>query len=166
MTLKDNTHPSHNLCILLLSGERYRSICCRTTRSKDSFYHRAVRFLNLSIAPKCKERVSHSSNRLRSTNSTVTSDYFLPMFCTDHGSSIRIVSLRLQLDVWLCLYLFAEDAGTYFPSVKRDPGRYLQPCSDSVKTWLRSMKNAGKVLLLITSSHSDYCRLICEHILG
>ncbi|KAG7244191.1 hypothetical protein INR49_004264, partial [Caranx melampygus] len=59
-----------------------------------------------------------------------------------------------------------EDAGTYFPSVKRDPGRYLQPCSDSVKTWLHSMKNAGKVLLLITSSHSDYCRLICEHILG
>ncbi|CAB1418329.1 unnamed protein product, partial [Pleuronectes platessa] len=61
---------------------------------------------------------------------------------------------------------FKEDAGTYFPSVKRDPGRYLQPCSDSVKTWLQSMKKAGKVLLLITSSHSDYCRLICEHILG
>lgn len=64
------------------------------------------------------------------------------------------------------LCLCTEDAGTYFPSVKRDPSRYLQPCSESVKTWLRSMKNAGKVLLLITSSHSDYCRLICEHILG
>ncbi|CAG5950461.1 unnamed protein product, partial [Menidia menidia] len=50
--------------------------------------------------------------------------------------------------------------------VKKDPGRYLQPCSDSVKTWLHSMKTAGKVLLLITSSHSDYCRLICEHIIG
>uniref|UniRef100_A0AAX7V922 5'-nucleotidase domain-containing protein 1 n=1 Tax=Astatotilapia calliptera TaxID=8154 RepID=A0AAX7V922_ASTCA len=61
---------------------------------------------------------------------------------------------------------FRDDAGTYFPSVKRDPGQYLQRCSDSVKTWLRSMKNAGQVLLLITSSHSDYCRLICEHILG
>ncbi|XP_077367108.1 5'-nucleotidase domain-containing protein 1 isoform X2 [Festucalex cinctus] len=60
----------------------------------------------------------------------------------------------------------SEDAGTYFPNVKRDPGRYLQTCSESVKTWLHSMKNAGKVLLLITSSHSDYCRLICEHILG
>uniref|UniRef100_A0A674NC79 5'-nucleotidase domain-containing protein 1 n=1 Tax=Takifugu rubripes TaxID=31033 RepID=A0A674NC79_TAKRU len=59
-----------------------------------------------------------------------------------------------------------KDAGTYFPSVKRDPSRYLQTCSDSVKSWLRSMKNAGKVLLLITSSHSDYCRLVCEHILG
>ncbi|XP_015254163.1 PREDICTED: 5'-nucleotidase domain-containing protein 1 [Cyprinodon variegatus] len=61
---------------------------------------------------------------------------------------------------------FKEDAGTYFPSIKKDPGRYLQPCSDSVKTWLRSMKTAGKVLLLITSSHSDYCRLVCEYILG
>ncbi|XP_059898348.1 5'-nucleotidase domain-containing protein 1 [Gadus macrocephalus] len=61
---------------------------------------------------------------------------------------------------------FKEDAGTYFPSVKRDPGRYLQPCSAEVKAWLRSMKEAGKVLLLITSSHSDYCRLICEHVLG
>uniref|UniRef100_A0A8C8FKA5 5'-nucleotidase domain-containing protein 1 n=1 Tax=Oncorhynchus tshawytscha TaxID=74940 RepID=A0A8C8FKA5_ONCTS len=60
----------------------------------------------------------------------------------------------------------SEDAGWYFPSVKRDPGRYLQPCSESVKTWLRSMKSAGKVLLLITSSHSDYCRLICDQILG
>ncbi|KAG1953549.1 5'-nucleotidase domain-containing protein [Pimephales promelas] len=59
-----------------------------------------------------------------------------------------------------------QDTGTYFPSVKRCPGRYLQPCSDAVKRWLRSLKNSGKILLLITSSHSDYCRLVCEHILG
>uniref|UniRef100_A0A671PWA3 5'-nucleotidase domain-containing protein 1 n=1 Tax=Sinocyclocheilus anshuiensis TaxID=1608454 RepID=A0A671PWA3_9TELE len=61
---------------------------------------------------------------------------------------------------------FREDTGTYFPSVKRCPGHYLQPCSDAVKRWLRSMKKSGKILLLITSSHSDYCRLVCEHILG
>uniref|UniRef100_A0A3B3Q1L2 5'-nucleotidase domain-containing protein 1 n=1 Tax=Paramormyrops kingsleyae TaxID=1676925 RepID=A0A3B3Q1L2_9TELE len=61
---------------------------------------------------------------------------------------------------------FKEDSGWYFPSVKRDPGRYLEPCSDSLKAWLRAMKNSGKVLLLITSSHSDYCRLVCDHILG
>uniref|UniRef100_A0A673KGF6 5'-nucleotidase domain-containing protein 1 n=1 Tax=Sinocyclocheilus rhinocerous TaxID=307959 RepID=A0A673KGF6_9TELE len=61
---------------------------------------------------------------------------------------------------------FREDTGTYFPSVKCCPGSYLQPCSDAVKRWLRSMKNSGKILLLITSSHSDYCRLVCEHILG
>ncbi|XP_048842339.1 5'-nucleotidase domain-containing protein 1 [Brienomyrus brachyistius] len=61
---------------------------------------------------------------------------------------------------------FKEDSGWYFPSVKRDPGRYLEPCSDSLKAWLHAMKTSGKVLLLITSSHSDYCRLVCDHILG
>uniref|UniRef100_A0A8C5PMN4 5'-nucleotidase domain-containing protein 1 n=1 Tax=Leptobrachium leishanense TaxID=445787 RepID=A0A8C5PMN4_9ANUR len=59
-----------------------------------------------------------------------------------------------------------ENCGTYFPAVKKDPSKYLKPCPDSVKNWIRSLKNAGKVLLLITSSHSDYCRLLCEHILG
>lgn len=66
----------------------------------------------------------------------------------------------------LCGGVHPEDSGWYFPSVKRDPGRYLEPCSDALKAWLRTMKNSGKVLLLITSSHSDYCRLVCDHILG
>ncbi|KAI5625508.1 5'-nucleotidase domain-containing protein 1, partial [Silurus asotus] len=61
---------------------------------------------------------------------------------------------------------FREDSGWYFPSVKRDPDRYLQSCPKSVCQWLRNLKDSGKVLLLITSSHSDYCRLVCEHILG
>ncbi|KAL7872647.1 hypothetical protein SRHO_G00076300 [Serrasalmus rhombeus] len=61
---------------------------------------------------------------------------------------------------------FREDSGWYFPRVKRDPGRFLQPCSASVRRWLRGLKENGKILLLITSSHSDYCRLVCDHILG
>ncbi|NP_001354731.1 5'-nucleotidase domain-containing protein 1 [Xenopus tropicalis] len=61
---------------------------------------------------------------------------------------------------------FKENCGTYFPAVKKNPSKYLKPCSDAVKHWLRDLKNAGKTLLLITSSHSDYCRLLCEHILG
>ncbi|TRY68010.1 hypothetical protein DNTS_007259 [Danionella cerebrum] len=64
------------------------------------------------------------------------------------------------------VFIFAEDTGTYFPRVKRCPGQFLQPCSETLKRWLQSLKNSGKILLLITSSHSDYCRLVCEHILG
>ncbi|XP_054361493.1 5'-nucleotidase domain-containing protein 1 isoform X6 [Mirounga angustirostris] len=60
----------------------------------------------------------------------------------------------------------SENCGIYFPEIKRDPGRYLHTCPDSVKKWLQQLKNAGKILLLITSSHSDYCRLLCEYILG
>ncbi|XP_057269170.1 5'-nucleotidase domain-containing protein 1 isoform X2 [Pezoporus wallicus] len=59
-----------------------------------------------------------------------------------------------------------EDCGTYFPEVKNHPDKYLQRCPETVKKWLKQLKSAGKILLLITSSHSDYCRLLCEHILG
>ncbi|XP_010164252.2 5'-nucleotidase domain-containing protein 1-like, partial [Antrostomus carolinensis] len=59
-----------------------------------------------------------------------------------------------------------EDCGTYFPEVKKHPDKYLQRCPESVKKWLKQLKSAGKILLLITSSHSDYCRLLCEHIIG
>uniref|UniRef100_A0A8C2UKQ5 5'-nucleotidase domain-containing protein 1 n=1 Tax=Chinchilla lanigera TaxID=34839 RepID=A0A8C2UKQ5_CHILA len=61
---------------------------------------------------------------------------------------------------------FKENCGLYFPEIKRDPGRYLHSCPESVRKWLQQLKNAGKVLLLITSSHSDYCRLLCEYALG
>ncbi|XP_052501869.1 5'-nucleotidase domain-containing protein 1 [Budorcas taxicolor] len=61
---------------------------------------------------------------------------------------------------------FKENCGIYFPEIKRDPGKYLHTCPESVKKWLRQLKNAGKILMLITSSHSDYCRLLCEYILG
>uniref|UniRef100_A0A2K5JDR7 5'-nucleotidase domain-containing protein 1 n=1 Tax=Colobus angolensis palliatus TaxID=336983 RepID=A0A2K5JDR7_COLAP len=60
---------------------------------------------------------------------------------------------------------FKENCGIYFPKVKIDPGRYLHSCPESVKKWLRQLKNAGKNLLLITSYHSDYCRLLYEYIL-
>ncbi|KAM6367993.1 dermatan-sulfate epimerase isoform 3-T6 [Alca torda] len=61
---------------------------------------------------------------------------------------------------------FKEDCGMYFPEVKKHPDKYLQRCPESVKKWLKQLKSAGKILLLITSSHSDYCRLLCEHIIG
>ncbi|XP_073932189.1 5'-nucleotidase domain-containing protein 1 isoform X3 [Castor canadensis] len=61
---------------------------------------------------------------------------------------------------------FKENCGLYFPEIKRDPGKYLHSCPESVRKWLRQLKNAGKILLLITSSHSDYCKLLCKYILG
>uniref|UniRef100_A0A3B1K1K8 Reverse transcriptase domain-containing protein n=1 Tax=Astyanax mexicanus TaxID=7994 RepID=A0A3B1K1K8_ASTMX len=44
--IKDQTHPSHGLFSLLPSGRRYRSLTCRTTRFRDSFYPMAIRLLN------------------------------------------------------------------------------------------------------------------------
>ncbi|XP_021103470.1 5'-nucleotidase domain-containing protein 1 isoform X7 [Heterocephalus glaber] len=61
---------------------------------------------------------------------------------------------------------FKENCGLYFPEIKRDPGKYLHSCPESVRNWLQQLKSAGKILLLITSSHSDYCKLLCEYTLG
>lgn len=61
---------------------------------------------------------------------------------------------------------FKEGAGLYFPALKENPSKYLLPCPESVKSWIRKLKEAGKIMVMITSSHSDYCRLLCEHILG
>ncbi len=44
--LKDSTHPNNSLFTLLLSGKRYRSIRCCTTRLQSSFFLQAVRLLN------------------------------------------------------------------------------------------------------------------------
>lgn len=59
-----------------------------------------------------------------------------------------------------------ENCGLYFPEIKRNPGKYLHRCPESVRKWLQQLKTAGKILLLITSSHSDYCKLLCSYILG
>ena len=44
--IKDPTHPQHGLFTLLPSGRRYRSVKCRTTRLKNSFFPTAIRLLN------------------------------------------------------------------------------------------------------------------------
>lgn len=44
--IKDPTHPQHGLFTLLPSGRRFRSVRCRTTRFKNSFFPTAVRLLN------------------------------------------------------------------------------------------------------------------------
>uniref|UniRef100_A0A3P9KN81 Reverse transcriptase domain-containing protein n=1 Tax=Oryzias latipes TaxID=8090 RepID=A0A3P9KN81_ORYLA len=44
--IKDAHHPAHNLFSLLPSGRRYRSLCSRTTRLRNSFTHQAIRMLN------------------------------------------------------------------------------------------------------------------------
>uniref|UniRef100_A0A8C8DGK4 Reverse transcriptase domain-containing protein n=1 Tax=Oryzias sinensis TaxID=183150 RepID=A0A8C8DGK4_9TELE len=44
--VKDPTHPQRGLFTLLPSGRRYRSVKCRTTRLKNSFFPSAIRLLN------------------------------------------------------------------------------------------------------------------------
>ncbi|OBS66236.1 hypothetical protein A6R68_05226, partial [Neotoma lepida] len=58
------------------------------------------------------------------------------------------------------------NCGFFFPEIKRNLGKYVHRCPESVRRWLRQLKAAGKITMLITSSHSDYCRLIGTYVLG
>ncbi len=44
--ITDPSHPGHNLFALLPSGRRYRSLCTRTSRHKNSFFPHAISSLN------------------------------------------------------------------------------------------------------------------------
>ncbi|XP_052607320.1 5'-nucleotidase domain-containing protein 1 isoform X1 [Peromyscus californicus insignis] len=61
---------------------------------------------------------------------------------------------------------FKENCGFFFPEIKRNLGKYVHRCPDSVRRWLQQLKAAGKITMLITSSHSDYCKLLGTYILG
>ncbi|XP_062407103.1 5'-nucleotidase domain-containing protein 1 [Sardina pilchardus] len=148
------THGTHDLStedLLKHYGPKrewkhFNSLNTSYTRSAKYYFY--DNYFDLPGALLCARVV----DMLHKRGNEVTSDFWKDMIAAiDHNYNTSA---------------FREDAGTYFPCVKQNPGRFLQPCSDSVKAWLRRLKEAGKVLLLITSSHSDYSRLVCEHILG
>lgn len=61
---------------------------------------------------------------------------------------------------------FAADKEKFFPGLKKNPDKFLQPCSDKVRSWLKKMKAEGKIVFLLTSSHVDFSRFLLTNILG
>ncbi|KAI0224835.1 5'-nucleotidase domain-containing protein 1 [Lamellibrachia satsuma] len=61
---------------------------------------------------------------------------------------------------------FADDRGGFFPQWKKDTGRYLYPCSDEVKQWLRKLKQNNKKLFILTSSRVDFAEASMNFVLG
>lgn len=60
---------------------------------------------------------------------------------------------------------FATDSGGYFPSMKVAPEQYIYRCSDSVTSWLRSLKKHSRTFLL-TGSNVDFASFVARNSLG
>ncbi|XP_070568948.1 5'-nucleotidase domain-containing protein 1-like isoform X2 [Ptychodera flava] len=75
-------------------------------------------------------------------------------------------------DMWQCYGYsynrenFAANKGLFFPPIKENPEKYFQQCSKEMKDWLKSLKAAGKVVFLCTTSHVDYARHLLQYIIG
>jgi hypothetical protein len=61
--LRDPSHPCHKLCALLPSGRWYRSLRCRTSRLKNSFFPATVTLLNTVTAISTRPHLSTASRR-------------------------------------------------------------------------------------------------------
>lgn len=61
---------------------------------------------------------------------------------------------------------YAKHEGGFFPAWKENTVKYVEQCSDSVKKWLKGLKNEGKKTFILTSSFNDYAVHSMEHILG
>ncbi|XP_048239965.1 5'-nucleotidase domain-containing protein 1-like [Haliotis rufescens] len=61
---------------------------------------------------------------------------------------------------------FALETGGFFPTLKKNPNKYVEKCSDDIKKWLRSLKQDGRCVFLLTSSFSDFGSCLLETILG
>ena len=64
------------------------------------------------------------------------------------------------------LKLKPAEKGGYFTIVRKDPGRFVEECSEDIRRWLKALKQSGKMVFLLTSSHIDYASCLLQVCLG
>ncbi|CAH0562330.1 unnamed protein product [Brassicogethes aeneus] len=61
---------------------------------------------------------------------------------------------------------FGQNKGDYFRLIKDNPEKYYYKCSNDLLNWLQELKKRGKVLFLITGSHTDFANHTASNTLG
>ena len=64
------------------------------------------------------------------------------------------------------ILLIVDEKGGFFPYWKKDKERFMYPCSEEVKRWLRRLKQGNKKVFLMSSSRIDFAEASMEFVLG
>lgn len=56
--------------------------------------------------------------------------------------------------------------GGYFPALRKQPGTYINKCSESVLSWLKMLKAQNKITFLLTGSYEDFANLTTGNCIG
>ena len=64
------------------------------------------------------------------------------------------------------LSFYIEHKGYFFSTIKNDPSKYVKECPTDVMDWLKSLRDSGKIIFLITQSHVDYTKFLMQYALG
>ena len=59
-----------------------------------------------------------------------------------------------------------EDKGVFFPSIKRNPSSFIKRTPDSVISWMKNLRAAGKTTLLVTDSYGDFSGHLMHYAVG
>lgn len=81
-----------------------------------------------------------------------------------------------KYDVWphlleCLIYMFDRDhfslnKGEYFHEIKTNPNKYYYKCSNNLRDWLKSLRNNGIRLFLITGAHVDFATHTARNTIG
>ena len=58
------------------------------------------------------------------------------------------------------------EKGGYFPIVRKDTHKFVEECSEDIRRWLKALRQAGKLVFILTSSQIDYASCLLEVCLG
>jgi len=61
---------------------------------------------------------------------------------------------------------YQDDTGGFFPAYKRDPEKFIYPCSAGVLQWFRELRAAGIKLFIMTSSAADFAQQTMKVLFG
>lgn len=61
---------------------------------------------------------------------------------------------------------FIINRGGFYTALKKEPEKYIIPSNDNLINWLKSLKNAGKTVFLITGANFDFGTYITNACLG
>ena len=62
--------------------------------------------------------------------------------------------------------MVVDEKGGFFPNWKKDKERFMFPCSEEVKRWLRRLKQDNKKVFLMSSSRIDFAEASMDFVLG
>lgn len=61
---------------------------------------------------------------------------------------------------------FDNDKGMFFPSLKNNISKYVKKCPPSIFSWIKMLRDQGKVVALITDSSQNFASLLMNYAFG
>lgn len=67
---------------------------------------------------------------------------------------------------YVLIIIVLDDKGMFFPSLKNNISKYVKKCPPSIFSWIKMLRDQGKVVALITDSSQNFASLLMNYAFG